>query len=356
MNVCTVIGARPQFIKAAVVSRALRKAGIDEMLVHTGQHYDSEMDRIFFDELEIPEPAVNLGVRSGSHGVQTAGMMVGLEAFLLSNPVPDAVVVYGDTNSTLAGAIVAAKLGLPLVHVEAGLRSFNRRMPEELNRIITDRLAQRLCCPTDTAIRHLRSEGITSGVVLTGDVMYEATRLYARRAREKYPLASLTTFDPGMYYVATIHRAENTDNPDRLARIFDGLGRLEAPVICPLHPRTRQRLDRIAIPASVRLLRPVGYLAMLSLIGGARKVLTDSGGLQKEAVWLNTPCVTFRAETEWGETLVNGWNALVGADGNAIVGAARRVPSGPAPTFGVIEGRTATEIIVSILRSLEVSV
>lgn len=346
MHVVTVVGARPQFVKAAVVSRALRAAGVRETLVHTGQHYDAGMSQVFFDELGIPAPEVNLGVGSGTHAAQTGAILTALEDVLTGGARPDAVLVYGDTNSTLAAALVAAKLTIPLAHVEAGLRSFNRRMPEELNRIVTDRLARWLFCPTATAARHLAAEGIEAGVVLTGDVMYEATRHFAERAAARAPLEALTPHAAGAYCLATVHRAENTDDPARLQALFDGFGRLGEPVVLPLHPRTRARLDGVAVPENVEVRAPVGYLAMLTLVRHARRVLTDSGGLQKEAVWLETPCVTLRDETEWVETLAGGWNRVVGADAARIAAAARRAPDGPWPNDD--EGR-ASEIIADVL-------
>ncbi|QXD15246.1 UDP-N-acetylglucosamine 2-epimerase (non-hydrolyzing) [Rhodocaloribacter litoris] len=349
MRVYTIIGARPQFIKAAVVSRALARAGIEEHLIHTGQHYDPELSGTFFDELGLPAPAVDLGVGSGSHAVQTGAIMTALERYLLDRPKPDWVVVYGDTNSTLAGALVAAKLHLPLAHVEAGLRAMNRRMPEEVNRIVTDRLAGLHCCPTQTAVENLRREGITRGVYLTGDVMLDATRFFAARAGMQVPPEALTPHPPRGYYLATIHRAENTDDPARLRGIFEGLGRLDAPVLLPLHPRTRNRLAGIDVPAGVELQPPVGYLAMLTLVRHARKVITDSGGLQKEAVWLGTPCVTLRDETEWTETLAGGWNRLAGADPAAIVAAVAAAPEGPPPAFGEApEGRAADRVVAAL--------
>ena len=345
-RIYTVVGARPQFVKAAVVSHALARAGVEEVLVHTGQHYDARMSAVFFEDLGIPEPAANLGVGSASHAVQTGAMMERLEADLAARPVPTWMLIYGDTNSTLAAALVAAKLGLPLAHVEAGLRSFNRRMPEEINRIVADRLASLLLCPTATAVANLEREGITDGVALCGDVMLEATRFFAERAAREAPLTALTTHPPGTYYLATVHRAENTDRVDRLAAIFDAFGRLEAPVLLPLHPRTRAHLKAVRVPDNVEVRPPARYLAMLTLIKGARRVLTDSGGLQKEAVWLGTPCVTLRDETEWLETLEGGWNRVVGADAERIVEAARRPPSRPPPDPGL---PGASDRIVSLL-------
>ncbi len=348
MRICTVVGARPQFIKAAVVSRALARAGVEEILVHTGQHYDATLSQVFFDEMGIPPPAVNLEVGSGTHAVQTGTLMIRLEQYLQAQPAPDWVVVYGDTNSTLAGALVAAKLHLPLAHVEAGLRSFNRRMPEEINRIVADRLSRLLFCPTQTAVDNLRREGIVEGVHLTGDVMLDATRFFADRAATLRPLDALTTHPPQRYYLATVHRAENTDDPARLAGIFAGLGRLDAPVLVPLHPRTRDRLGDIALPPNVERMEPVSYLAMLTLVQHARRVLTDSGGLQKEAFWLGVPCITLRDETEWVETLENGWNGLAGTS-EAIVEAAQQAPTGPQQPFGAPPKGTASACIAHTL-------
>lgn len=333
MRIATIVGARPQFIKAAVVSRALKNAGVDEVLIHTGQHYDEEMSAVFFDELELPRPAVNLNVGSGSHAAQTGEMLVRLESFLLETASPDFVLVYGDTNSTIAGALVASKLHMPVAHVEAGLRSFNRKMPEEINRVVTDRLSAILFCPTQTAVDNLAAEGVTDGVHLTGDVMLDATLLFADLAEQHAPAEDLADQTPGGYVVATIHRAENTDVRDRLEGILAGLGRIKSPVILPLHPRTRVRLDGFKIPENVQITTPVGYLSMLSLIKKARAVLTDSGGLQKEAIWLGVPCVTLRDETEWVETLERGWNQIVGADADRIEAAIATPPEAPAPQF-----------------------
>lgn len=352
MRVCTIVGARPQFVKAAVVSRALTAAGIEEVLVHTGQHYDATMSRVFFDELSIPRPAVNLEVGSGSHAVQTGAMMTGLETFLQAQPTMDGVVIYGDTNSTLAGALVAAKLHIPVAHVEAGLRSFNRRMPEEVNRVVADQLATLLFCPTQTAIDNLRNEGITEGVHLTGDVMLDATRFFGDEAATHAPLGTLTTQGPQTYYLATVHRAENTDDPARLAGIFGGLGRAEVPVLLPLHPRTRARLGDLVLPENVKLMEPVPYLAMLTLVRHAKAVLTDSGGLQKEAFWLGVPCVTLREETEWVETLDNGWNRLVGANEEAVAAALQQKPTGPQQPLGEgPDGSSPSQNIARMLKS-----
>lgn len=320
MRVVTIIGARPQFIKAAVVSHALRVHGIDEEIVHTGQHYDPSMSRVFFDELEIPEPSINLNAGSGSHAVQTGEIMVRLEAYLSAIERPDWVLVYGDTNSTLAGAVTAAKMNLRLAHVEAGLRSFNRRMPEEINRIITDRLSDLLLCPSRLAAENLESEGITDGVSITGDVMYDALLHYRERARRLYPVEDLIPFEEETYYLATIHRAETTDDPERMARLLHVFSNLDRTVVWPVHPRTRRRMTELGLsmPANVHPIEPVGYLPMLSLLEGAGRVLTDSGGLQKEAYWMRRPCLTLRTETEWVETVEAGWNHVVDLDQEKI--------------------------------------
>ncbi|MEZ4699536.1 MAG: UDP-N-acetylglucosamine 2-epimerase (non-hydrolyzing) [Rhodothermales bacterium] len=337
----TVVGARPQFVKAAMVSRALARAGIAERVIHSGQHYDAAMSQVFFEELDVPRPDYDLGVGSGSHAAQTGRIMERLEEVLRSFRGPLAIQVYGDTNTTLAGAIVAAKLGHPIVHVEAGLRSFNRAMPEEINRIVTDRLSTLLCCPTENAVRHLASEGMVEGVHLTGDVMYDATRHFAARADERVDLERLIPFAPGEYVVATVHRAENTDDAPTLKRIFAGLGRLGVPVVMPLHPRTRARLGDFVPPETVLMIDPLGYLAMLKLLSHAQAVFTDSGGLQKEAFWLQVPCVTLRRETEWTETLAGGWNQLVGSDPAAIREAYQGITdAGKAPRHAFFAGPT----------------
>lgn len=345
MTICTIVGARPQFIKAASVSRTLSNAGVEELLVHTGQHYDEEMSHIFFHELAIPRPSINLDVGSGSHAYQTGEIMVRLEEYLRNCAHVDWLIVYGDTNSTLAGALTAAKLGIPVAHVEAGLRSFNRAMPEEINRIVADRLSGVLFCPTATAVGNLAAEGITEGVVLTGDVMFESTRLFSDKASDVVPISTITNHEPSTYFLATIHRAENTDDPERLTGIFDGLKRLDAPVIVPLHPRTRAALRSTELPNNVEVIKPVGYFQMLSLLKHAAAVLTDSGGVQKEAYWLEVPCITLRNETEWVETLHGGWNRLVGADPDAIQRAAATPPTDEQIPFGEAPDGLPSEVI-----------
>lgn len=320
MRILTVVGARPQFIKAFAVSKRLRDEH-EEILVHTGQHYDEGMSDVFFDQLGIPEPDYNLGVGSGSHGRQTAEMMTGIEE-LVEREDPDAVLVYGDTNSTLAGAVVAAKSDPILAHVEAGLRSFNREMPEETNRVLTDHVSDLLFAPTEGAVENLAAEGITDGVHVTGDVMYDAI-LLAREAttRDRSVLADLD-LRPGEYVLATVHRAGNTDDREHLTAITDALADASLPVVLPAHPRTVDRLEafgmREDVASRIRLIEPVGYHDFVALLDNAARVATDSGGVQKEAFFLDTPCITLRDETEWTETVEAGWNVLVGADGDAI--------------------------------------
>ena len=348
MRICTVIGARPQFVKAAVLSKAYKEAGIEEEIIHTGQHYDVGMDKVFFDELGIPSPSLNLHVGSGAHGVQTAKMMVGIEGFLEEAKPFDYLITIGDTNSTIAGAMVAIKRQLPIAHVEAGLRSFNWQMPEEINRILTDRISTLLFCPTQTAVENLSSEGITNGVHCVGDVMYDATMLFSKIADD----SNIIPFDftPKGYVLATIHRAENTDQPERLEELFEALGSLEIPVVLPLHPRTKSKLANIRIANNIHIIEPVSYLQMLSLTKNAVKVLTDSGGLQKEAFWLNTPCITLRTETEWVETLENNWNCIVGTNKKQILEAFVKEPTGLQFPFGLApNGNLACKEIVQYL-------
>ncbi len=311
LKVLTVVGARPQFIKASAVSPVLRERA-DEVLVHTGQHYDESLSQVFFDELAIPRPDVSLAVGSGAHGAQTGAMLQALEP-VMSAARPDYVLVYGDTNSTLAGALAAAKLLVPVAHVEAGLRSFNRAMPEEINRVLTDHVSSRLYCPTENAVENLAREGITAGVRLTGDVMEDAIR----RVVPDPALLGQLGLRPGAYRLATVHRQENTDAPERLAGILAGLGRIPAPVVLPLHPRTRERAERFGLTAlldALLVIPPQPYRASLTLIGQADAVLTDSGGVQREAAVLGVPVYVLREETEWVELLRDARAVLVGAD------------------------------------------
>jgi len=355
----TVVGARPQFIKAAAVSRALaahnERAGgapLDERIIHTGQHYDENMSRVFFDELKIPRPAMNLEVGSGSHGRQTGAMLERLEDVLLSEK-PDGVLIYGDTNSTLAGALAAVKLHIPVAHVEAGLRSFNRRMPEEINRVVADCVSSLLLCPTATAVTNLANEGITQGVHGVGDVMYDSVLFNTELARAASNVMDRLELSERGYYLATVHRAENTDDPDRLAAILAAFGALDWPVVLPLHPRTRHTLgDGLAkIADRVRVVDPVPYLDMLMLESHARMILTDSGGVQKEAFWFERPCVTLRDETEWVELVGCGCNRLTGADTKRILEAiaafeaddARLPTDRPADLYG--DGHSAERVV-----------
>jgi UDP-GlcNAc3NAcA epimerase len=311
-TVLTIVGARPQFIKAAPVSRALGERGLREVLVHTGQHFDAMMSDIFFNELDIPKPAYNLEVNSLGHGAMTGRMLEKLEA-LMQVERPDLVLVYGDTNSTLAGALAAAKLGHPLAHVEAGLRSFNRSMPEEINRVMTDHVSTLLFCPTTTAVKNLANEGITTNVHAVGDVMFDTTLAAVSRARAQSRILETLALAPRSYSVATLHRAENTDSEPRLRRMIAWLenAAIEHPIILPLHPRTRKILERLAInPRGIQLVDPLGYLDMAWLANNASAIYTDSGGLQKEAYFHRVPCVTLRDETEWVETIDSGWNRL----------------------------------------------
>ena len=323
MRILSVVGARPQFIKAAPVQKALA-ASHDVVQVHTGQHYDDNMSGVFFRELEIPEPDVHLGVGSGSHAQQTAAMIERLELVMLERK-PDCVLIYGDTNTTLAAAVVAAKFVIPIAHVEAGLRSFNRAMPEEQNRVVADHLSSILFCPTDTAVRNLAAEGVTDGVHQVGDVMEEALGAAAHRARQSSRVLDRLGLGDDRFLLVTVHRAENTDNAARLRGILDAVNRLGERVVFPMHPRTRRAVEGTGWrpDVSVMVIEPQGYLDMIRLESAAGVVLTDSGGVQKEAYWLGVPCVTLRDETEWIETLAGGRSVLAGAETDRIVACAR---------------------------------
>jgi len=315
MKIVTVVGARPQFVKASVVSAAL-KSICTEVIIHTGQHYDRNMSDVFFEELSIPKPAYNLGVGSGSHGHQTGEMLMKIEDVILEEK-PDIMLVYGDTNSTLAGALAASKLHIPVAHVEAGLRSYNMRMPEEQNRVLTDHISKWLFCPTQTAADNLRKEGITAGVSICGDVMLDSVLHFLRLAKQnpqKTAIYGQLGITPKNYRLATLHRAETTDGGlDAIIRILSAFERLPQLVVLPIHPRTRPLAEEAIAKCgfrNIKLIDPVGYLEMLLLTSGACQVLTDSGGLQKEAWFMNVPCITLRQETEWVETLSGNWNVL----------------------------------------------
>ncbi|MFO8108937.1 MAG: UDP-N-acetylglucosamine 2-epimerase (non-hydrolyzing) [Thermoplasmata archaeon] len=323
MKILTIVGARPQFVKAFVVSRELRKKH-EEVLVHTGQHYDENLSKIFFDELEIPKPDHNLGIGSRSHGFQTAEMIRGIED-IAKNENPDIINIYGDTNSTLSGAIVGSKLESIVAHVEAGLRSFNRDMPEEINRVLTDHASDLLFAPSETAVNNLKNEGITKGVHLVGDVMFDAI-LWARDvAAKKSNIMDELGLEKDGFILSTVHRAGNTDDRERLAGIMKGLSQAPLPVVLPIHPRTEKRLKEFNLYNNfinkIRLVDPVSYLDFVKLLDMAKIVATDSGGIQKEAFSLDTPCITLRDETEWVETVRCGWNILVGANTGKITDA-----------------------------------
>lgn len=322
MKILTIIGARPQFIKASVVSKAiLETPGLEEVILHTGQHYDANMSDLFFEQLGIPKPSYKLDINGGSHGEMTGRMLIEIEKVLLTEK-PDVVLVYGDTNSTLAGALAAAKLHIPVAHVEAGLRSFNMEMPEEINRILTDQISSILFCPTQTAMDNLAKEGFQQKpitILNVGDVMQDSALLFAERAVAPQDLAIQNNF-----ILTTLHRAENTDNPERLASIVSALNEIHAtiaPVVMPLHPRTKNLLQKAGLTLNVHVIDPVGYLEMLWLLKQTDLVLTDSGGVQKEAFFFQKPCITMRDQTEWVELLDVGANILVGADKDKIIAA-----------------------------------
>ena len=360
MKIVTIVGARPQFIKAAPVSRAIRDHNekergprITEVLVHTGQHYDHGMSQIFFDELDISEPDLNLGVGSGRHGWQTGQMLVRIEEVLLEEK-PDFVVVYGDTNSTIAGALAAVKLHIPIAHVEAGLRSFNREMPEEHNRVLADHCSDLLFCPTQTAVDNLAKEGIVNGVHLVGDTMYDAVLQFATVAQEHSTILEDLDLEPKRYLITTIHRPYNTDIQDNLCNIFQAFAEIGEVIVFPAHPRTMKRIDALEsavsqelVPENVRIIEPVGYLDMLVLEENARLILTDSGGMQKEAYFFGVPCITLRLETEWVETLRAGWNILGGTDARTIMQAYEQatnsIPEGRPYLYG--EGKASLKIL-----------
>ena len=351
MRVLTVIGNRPQFVKAAAVSRLLR-AEHEEVLVHTGQHYDDELSQVFFDELGVPRPDHELGLGTGSNSRQTARML-GAVGNLLGDVAPDAVLVYGDTNSTLAGGLAGAQAQLPVAHVEAGMRSFDRAMPEELNRVLTDHLSALLLAPSATAVDNLQRESVAGDVELVGDVMVDVARLFAARARDDGTPAAQLGLAPGEYVLATAHRAGNVDDPVRLERLVALLLAVPGPVVLPLHPRTRARLeaagllDRLA--GAVTVTPPLGYLAFTALLTRARAVLTDSGGVQKEAYLAGVPCVTLRDTTEWVETVGAGWNVLVDLDADAARAALDREPPRERPElYG--DGRAGERVVAALSR------
>lgn len=318
-KIVTILGARPQFVKAAVLSRIISKYNaVEEVIIHTGQHYDTNMSAVFFEEMEIPKPKYNLSINGLSHGAMTGQMLIEIEA-VLTKEKPDLVLVYGDTNSTLAGALAAKKLNIKLVHVEAGLRSFNMKMPEEINRILTDRISDLLLCPTDTALKNLKNEGfenLTSKVVKCGDIMKDAVKYYGKISGEKSAIISRLNLIPNEFVLATIHRQENTDNVEKLKEIFEGLELIskEKQVVLPLHPRTKAILNQHNLTYDIKIIDPVGYFDMLELLKKCNLVITDSGGLQKEAFFNKKHCIIAREETEWVELVANGFAEIVGSD------------------------------------------
>lgn len=354
MKVVSIVGARPQFIKLAPFSIELRKNGIREIILHTGQHYDENMSELFFKELEIPVPDYNLEIGSGLHGEQTGKMLIAIEEVLIKEK-PDAVIVYGDTNSTLAGSLASAKLHIPLAHVEAGLRSFNKKMPEEINRIVADHLSDILFAPTETALENLKREGIEKGVYLVGDIMFDALMHFSKLSKGKSKILEKLSLTSKDYYLVTIHRAENTDSPQKLKSIFLALQELDKEVIFPIHPRTENRVKEFDLEnylkGRIRVIDPVGYLDMIELEKNAYAILTDSGGVQKEAFWLKVPCITLREETEWVETVKLKWNRLVGADKAKILEAVKNIKEGEDINFE--EEYSAPKMREILVRELE---
>lgn len=345
MRVLSVVGARPQFVKAALLSAELARRGIDEVVVHTGQHYDREMSDVFFEDLELPLPKHHLGVGSGGHGAQTGEMLKRLEP-VVQQEKPDWVLVYGDTNSTLAGALVAAKLHVPVAHVEAGLRSFNRAMPEEINRVVADHVADLLLAPNEHSAKQLQEEGVAQGVRVVGDLMVDLALQVAAKLPARPPILDRFGVQPHTYCVATIHRASNTDDLSTFRRLLAGLRGIDRPIVFPVHPRTRKIAQREGAGEGDNLLlcEPLPYAQMLALLSQSATLFTDSGGLQKEAFVLKVPCVTLREETEWIDTLEDGWNVLAGSDPAKIVEASHRlVPIRQGSPFG--DGNAAKKIV-----------
>lgn len=363
IKILTVVGARPQFVKAAVLSRLIRSDNwtdkFEEVLLHTGQHYDENMSDIFFRDMQIPKPDIHLHIGGTSHGAMTGQMLIEIEAALLKEK-PDILLVYGDTNSTLAGALAASKLHIPVAHVEAGLRSYNMRMPEEQNRILTDHLATWLFCPTDTAINNLKTEGITKGVHQVGDIMYDATLFY-QQVLQKEALQGKSRLNelkinkiPHHFFLATIHRAENTDDVSCLTHIVEAFNEMSHVVILPLHPRTRKKLSDagLVLKQNVHVIEPIGYLEMLALEMKATAIITDSGGVQKEACFMQKPCITLRDETEWVETVEKGWNLLTGAVKNKIIMAVNKLntPNDTSNLYG--DGNAGAKILEILLNEI----
>lgn len=346
MKIISIVGARPQFIKLGPISRELKKySNIVEVVIHTGQHYDENMSQIFFDELKLPKPNYNLNVGSGTHGFQTGEMIKKIEEVLIIEK-PDYVIVYGDTNTTVAGALAAVKLHIPVAHIEAGLRSFNKNMPEEINRIVTDAICDLLFAPTKTAVINLKNEGKRNNIFLSGDVMLDSILFYKKKIEDDIFLMD----NNDNFYLLTLHRAENTDNFQKMANIINAIGNLDLEIIFPLHPRTKKRLKEfVKIPSNLKIIEPLGYLDLLRFIIKSKKVLTDSGGLQKEAYFLKKQCITLRDETEWVETLKGNWNILVGSDTEKLILALQHNPSEDVDISQFGDGNAAKKIIEKII-------
>ncbi len=319
MKIITLIGARPQFIKAAVVSKAFLHFGIEELIIHSGQHYDEKMSEVFWEELSIPKPYKNLNIGSGNHGVQTGNIMIELEKIILNENNISAILVYGDTNTTLAGALVGSKLHIPIIHIESGLRSYNRQMPEEVNRVLTDAISDVLFCPSQIAVNNLEKEGIVKNVFNVGDVMCDAIKLFNPIAIKKTKIENIIKH--GKFTLLTLHRPSNTDDVGILREIISQLSLLNTQIYWPVHPRNIKHLTSLQLPGNLHLIEPLSYFEMLTTIENCEAVITDSGGLQKEAYWNKKPCITIRPETEWVETLENGWNVLASSSSNEIVNA-----------------------------------
>lgn len=356
-TIVTIIGARPQFVKAAVVSRALKHAGLREIIVHTGQHFDKNMSDLFFEEMQIPVPDYNLNICNLSHGAMTGRMMEAIEAVLIREK-PDTVLVYGDTNSTLAGALAAAKLNIPIGHVEAGLRSFNMKMPEEINRILTDRISSVLFCPTDTAVKNLEQEGfehLGCTIIKNGDVMQDAARFYSAVSDKNSSILNTIGLNSHPFILVTLHRQENTDDLEKLKNIICALNEIhkECRIVLPLHPRTRIVMQKHGLSASFETIDPVGYLDMIKLLKNCRLVLTDSGGLQKEAFFFGKHCITLREETEWTELVEHGYNILAGSNIGKILAGYRTMRSRKSDfTLDLYGNGKASEIIANVLTNL----
>ena len=348
MKILTVVGARPQFVKAAVVAKALKIRGINEQIIHTGQHYDHDMSTVFWEELDIPKPSINLNVGSSSHGAQTAQMIQKIEEHIFSmSSKPTALMVYGDTNSTLAGAIVASKIHIPIIHIEAGLRSFNREMPEEINRVLTDHISELLFCSSENGVRQLKNENINGITFNVGDVMYDAFLTFSEISSEKKSASLLLDELDQDYYLATIHRPSNTDNKESLNSIMEAFAMLDRQVVWPVHPRNKSHLNELKLPPNLKIILPQSYFDMNALIRNCRKVLTDSGGVQKEAYWAKKPCITIREETEWVETLNGRWNQLTGPNTSKILDAMSKEPNTKwVPLYG--DGNASTVIAEKI--------